>query len=495
MCMTRSVKLEPAASAAPATRIVRYGGTKKLCLLLLLFVVPIRRPSVPDQFMTLSPNGKYLVNSFTNRPVFMTGEDAWELITELSNADVETYLADRAARGFNVIWVAAADNVYQSNPPQDYYGNVPFDGADFTNEDPSYWAHVDDVLQRAAAYKVTVMLDPAFVGLNPPSGYFTSYENSSDAVMTAYGTWLGNRYKNFPNVIWALGGDADPYYANIYTKLSDLATGLAVADTNHLITFEASRYTQNGGGGLAPGGGYSSLDVWPGPPSWLGLNWVYQTQPTVVSGCQSNYLRSPWLPPLMGEDWYELENNMTEFQVRQEGYWEVLSGCYLGRLFGNNSIWSFNSPNGENPGAPSWQSQLGSPGSVAQEYLGQLMRTREHWLLVPDITNLVLTGGYGSGATLSVAARTSDGQTIIAYFSDGNATVKTINMSMITSPSSAARAWWYNPQTSATTLIGVFPNSGSQNFTAPDGNDWVLVIDNASAHLPQPGSKSLAFPY
>jgi len=39
-----------------------------------------------------------------------------------------------------------------------------------------------------------------------------------------------------------------------------------------------------------------------------------------------------------------------------------------------------------------------------------------------------------------------------------------------------------DPQTSAATLIGTFPNSGSQNFTAPDSNDWVLVIDDASAN-------------
>jgi len=35
--------------------------------------------------------------------------------------------------------------------------------------------------------------------------------------------------------------------------------------------------------------------------------------------------------------------------------------------------------------------------------------------LVPDIKHQVMTAGYGSGNTLSVAARASDGQTIIAY--------------------------------------------------------------------------------
>ncbi len=142
--------------------------------------------------------------------------------------------------------------------------------------------------------------------------------------------------------------------------------------------------------------------------------------------------------------------------------------------------------------SPSWQSQLGSPGSVGQEFIGRLMRSREHSLMTPDTNHSVLTAGFDSGSTLSVAARSSDGQTIIPYLSDGNATAKTINMSAITSTSSSAKAWWYNPQTGSATLIGTFPNSGWQSFTAPDGNDWVLVIDDASANLPAPGSATLS---
>src|SRR4029077_17560915 len=48
------------------------------------------------------------------------------------------------------------------------------------------------------------------------------------------------------------------------------------------------------------------------------------------------------------------------------------------------------------------------------------------------------------------------------------------------------------PQTSAATLIGTFPNSGSQSFTAPDSNDWLLVIDDASANLPAHGTGTVS---
>lgn len=109
-----------------------------------------------------------------------------------------------------------------------------------------------------------------------------------------------------------------------------------------------------------------------------------------------------------------------------------------------------------------------------------LFRSREHWKMVPDISHAVVTAGYGSGQTLTVTSRTSDGQTIIAYIPTGNATTLTVDMSKIISQSQQASCSWFNPSSGAYTLIGVFGNAGTRNFTPPDSNDWVLVIDDAS---------------
>ena len=460
---------------------------KRLFFFLLILCYPLAlRAQVPNQTVTLSSNGKYLVNSITGQPVFLTGEDGFLASLMLSNADVTTYLNDRAARGFNAIWLGVTDQLDQNSPPKDFSGNVPFDGAWFTNPDTAYWAHQDFVIQQAAARGITIFLQPSFVGNSDGNVYDTpAYLASSDATIAAYGTFIGNRYKGFNNIVYVVGGDYNSAQTAVATKLAALANAIAAADPNHIITLEPCRV-----GNCTPGnqdtavsyGGVGSV------PSYIGLNWAYDTQSNVVAGCRAAFTDSSGgrFPPLMGEDWYELEHGITGFQARQEGYWEVLSGCYVGRLFGNGTIWSFNStPSGNT--SPSWQSQLSSQGSLGQQYLGQLMRSREHWLMVPDTNHSVLTAGFGSGSTLSVAARSSDGQTIIAYLSDGNATAKTINMSAITSSSSTAVAWWYAPLTGAATLIGTFPNSGSQSFTAPDGNDWVLVIDDAAANLGAPG--------
>jgi hypothetical protein len=330
------------------------------------------------------------------------------------------------------------------------------------------------------------MLSPGFVGLDSADGYLKSYQNSSHAVMTAYGTFLGNRYKSYPNIIWVLGGDADPAQTSIYTKLSELAAGIKSVDTVHLMTFEASRWTS---GNPAPGGGYSSLDVWSGPPFWLDLNWVYLMPTSIPSGVASNYSRSPWLPPFLGEDYYELEHSMTAFQVRQEGYWAILSGATLGRIFGNHAIWTFNSPNAEAAGDPTWQNQLGSAGSVEQSILGALFRSRGHWKLLPDINHTVMTAGYQSGSTLAATARTSDGDTVISYIPTQRRV--TINMTKISDPQ--ANAWWFNPRAGTSTRIGTFGTTGPQDFTPPDQNDWVLVIDGAALNLAAPGTQRYSY--
>jgi len=118
--------------------------------------------------------------------------------------------------------------------------------------------------------------------------------------------------------------------------------------------------------------------------------------------------------------------------------------------------------------------------------MGKLMRSREHWKLVPDINHTVVVSGYGAGLTTTTTARTSDGQTIIAYIPNGNATTLTVDMTKITSAKQSARAWWFNPSNGNTVAIGTFPTSGDRTFSAPDGNDWVLVLDDANARLKAP---------
>lgn len=430
--------------------------------------------------MVLSRDGKYLVNTITNKPVFITGESAFSLVGQLSNADIETYFADRESRGFNITWIAAVDDTYSNHPPQNALAQVPFDGPPFTNMNEAFFQHLDFVIQRAAAHHITVLLNPAFSGYPcvKEQGWCPQLEVTSDVTLTAFGAYLGDRYKSYPNIMWLIGGDADIAHVGnaIRTKLNDIAVGILSADRVHLMTAENIR-------------GESALDHW-ASTSWLSVNSLYNLPQDFVKAGHTNYQRDEFLPFFELEDWYEGEHGTTPLLLREEAYWAVLAGAHLGVFFGNNAIWTFGPAPNDTMGRP-WQSQLNSEGTIGRECLGKLFRSREHWKLVPDIDHKVLISGYGAGPTLSVASRTSDGQTIIVYIPNGSAADPSVDLGKISSSHRRAKCWWFNPRDCSTFTIGTFKNSGKHNFTAPDTNDWVLVIDDAAARLPAPGKANL----
>jgi hypothetical protein len=121
-----------------------------------------------------------------------------------------------------------------------------------------------------------------------------------------------------------------------------------------------------------------------------------------------------------------------------------------------------------------WKAQLALQGSINMNHFSTLFQSR-HWsALIPDFQHVVLPSGYGSSTSYATAAYSSDSSSIIAYIPSGGAV--TVNTTFVNG--SRANAWWFNPADGTVTLIGSAPQ-GTQNFTPPSTNDWVLVIDNA----------------
>lgn len=441
----------------------------------------------PGQFIVLSPDKTHLINTFTHKPVFITGDAAWSLIAQLSDQDAESYLADRARRGFNAIIINLPEHMYANHAPANSFGDAPFTGGTFSTPNEAYFAHADYVISRAAAHSITVFLFPAYLGYGSHQcnvqneGWGTDMERASEAVMRAWGVYVGSRYKSFPNIVYVIGCDADPRTCSppLVSKLNAVAAGIKSVDPVHLMTADNASLQ-------------SSLDVFSGYP-WLDISYLYGASD--VAKLNREYSRPDFLPFFQGEDTYEGERSVSPLTLRTRQYWSVLSGAYLGSFFGNNPLWCFSETNPASAvpcrAETTWKAQLDSPGSVGQSIFGKLFRSREHWLLEPDIKHTVVTAGYGSGTTLTTTARTRDGQTIISDIPNGNSTTLKVDMSKIKNSGNTAKCWWYNPRDGSAKLIGTFPNSGSRDFTAPDANDWVLVIDDARVNLPPPGSADL----
>ena len=125
-------------------------------------------------------------------------------------------------------------------------------------------------------------------------------------------------------------------------------------------------------------------------------------------------------------------------------------------------------------------------GSVQQQYFKKLVDSRALWKMSPDQNQAVVTNGGGAYPGTITALRAKDGETVIVYLPGGTSN-PTVDISKISGGS--AKCWWYDPRTGGSTQVGSYPTtSENRTFPLPDGNDWVLVLDDATRNLAAPGT-------
>jgi hypothetical protein len=412
----------------------------------------------------------YLVDQ-NNRPFLIVGDSAWSLVVSLSTADAGTYLDDRKARGFNSVLVNLVEHQYAPSAPRDLAGDLPFTGTlsggarDFTTPNEAYFAHADEVITAAAARGIMVQLVPAYLGYaGTQEGWYDEMTTNGAARMTTYGTYVGNRYKGFANILWVEGGDRDP----ADTSLTD-AVGKAIkaADPNHLHTAHCNQ-------------GTSPVSEW-GSTTWLGVSNVY-TYPfdanlvPVYQLARAEYAQTSWRPFYLIESTYENGHSSVPQWRRQQAYEAILNGG-MGQNYGNEWVWPFGVA-GPDGSVHAWQAQLGTQSAADMGRLGALFAAR-HWeLLVPDAGGTFLTAGAGSGTAHVSAALSSDGKLGMFYLPANPATL-TVNMSKLTG---AVTARWYDPSNGTFTAVAGALSTTSQTFTPAGKNgagdpDWVLVLE------------------
>jgi hypothetical protein len=413
-----------------------------------------------------------------NTPFLLVGDAAHSLLANLSQSDTLLYLANRATNGFNSVWVELLCVPYTGGQPDDSLldGTLPFTkhisrttNYDLTAPNESYFAYVDTIIRMAATNGIQVMLDPLDTG-----GLIqTALDNGSNNCR-AYGQYLGNRYKNFPNIIWLSGNDFQGWKTNADDAvITAIALGIQDNDTNQLQTVELNYYVS------------SSLD----DTNWrpiVNLNLAYTYYPTYAEVLYA-YQQSTNMPVFMGEAHYESESvggsvseTGTPIVLRHQEYWTLLSGG-AGQVYGNHFIWTFT--NG-------WLTNLNTTGVTQLQYATALFAPRAWYNLVPDTNHILLTSGYGtystgglvSASSYATAASTEDGTLALAYVP----TVRAVTLNLA-SMSGTVTAQWYDPANGTYhSIIGSpFSNSGMQSFTASGNNsagdpDWILVLSSPS---------------
>src|SRR5207249_1739704 len=180
-----------------------------------------------------SANGRYMLDA-SNAPFLIIGDAPHSILANLNNADAATYVTNRGSNGFNALWIELLCDDYTGgrggegspNYGRDVNGNNPFTRTltggyyDLTTPNPAYWSHVDYIVQTAAASGLQCVFTP----LDQGGWTQTSLRNGTKCCYQ-YGQFLGNRYKDSPNIIWNLGND----FQNWATQQNDVVI-LAIAE-------------------------------------------------------------------------------------------------------------------------------------------------------------------------------------------------------------------------------------------------------------------------
>lgn len=435
--------------------------------------------------LEVTPNGHFLQYE-DGTPFFWLGDTGWDLFLKLNLQQIKLYLNNRASKGFNVIQAVVLPEPDGLRRPN-YYGQVPFKHQDPTQPNNKYFTLIDHTIHLAAARKM-------FIGLLPTWGDKVSKMWGVGPVVFdsmnayTYGKWLGNRYKDAPNVIWILGGDRPaftdkmdwrPIWQAMIKGIREGTGGKA------LITYH-------------PWGEHSSSEYWQGE-NVLDINMLQSGHArrnfNVWDMILHDYHLSPAKPVLDGEsnyeghavDWDPKNGWFKAYDVRKQIYRSVFSGA-CGVTYGAAAIIQFFEPGDKKAKdfpVRYWTAALDHPGAFQAGYLKKLILSRPPLKRVPD-QSIILNGQSKKNAEYITAFRDSDNSYAMIYLPVG----KKIEVNTSWMKTDKIRVWWFNPRTGKAQKAGVFKKKNKQWFTSPSlgiKNDWVLVLEDAAKKWPAPG--------
>ncbi|HLK29982.1 MAG TPA: glycoside hydrolase family 140 protein [Puia sp.] len=440
--------------------------------------------------LQVTKDGHYLQFS-DGTPFFWLGDTGWELFHRLHLSEIKQYLDNRAAKGFTVIQAVALAEFNGLRTPNQY-GELPLKNLDPTKPNDKYFSVIDSVIHMARQRNL-------FVGLLPTWGDKVTKNWGEGPVIFdsinayIYGKWIGNRYKNEPNIIWILGGDRPAVKDSNNWKPIWRAMANGIIDATHhkcIITYH-------------PWGGNNSTSQWIRNEPWLDINMFqsghgggHDVACWETTTRDFNYL--PAKPTLDAEPNYEdhpvspwpkwnVDNGyFRDYDVRKQCYRSVFAGA-CGVTYGHHAVWQFMSAREEAINYPDrgWMNAINRPGATQVGYLRKLIESRPMLNRVPDSTLIV--SGQGYKAEHIEAFRSADNSYAMIYLPVGKAI--TIDVSHF---SKYIVAWWFNPKDASIQKISTKENSGSIEFITPTigaGNDWVLIIDDAAKGYPPPATK------
>lgn len=179
-----------------------------------------------NQPFRMSENHRYLT-SRDNSPFLLQGDAAWSIIANLTKEEAAQYLENRHAKEFNAVLVNLIEHKFAKNAPKNVYGEAPFPKmSDWSVQNEKYFEHADWVIRKAAQKGMVVLLAPVYLGYpGTDEGFIEEVMANGPEKLLQYGQFLGQRYKDFDNIIWVMGGDRDPGPTREDVDMVALASG------------------------------------------------------------------------------------------------------------------------------------------------------------------------------------------------------------------------------------------------------------------------------
>jgi hypothetical protein len=421
-------------------------------------VVTLAAPAVTFP-LRVSANRQHLEDS-TGAPFIVVGDTAWSLVAQLNETDIERYLDDRAVRGFNAIIVNLLEHKFASHAPATVGGVQPFAaGRMFEVPNAEYFDIAHRAVAAAGRRGISVWLCPAYLGWDGgDEGFFKEINAAGHDALRNYGRFVGERFKDLPNIVWMLGGDFA--FPTSHRWLGDvLAAGLRDGGARQLMT--------------AHGGQTAAVETF-GDGDWIAVDTVYSYLKDLREPLHAARMRRPQRPFVLIESTYEGEHDAPPEQIRFQAWAAMLSGA-TGQFFGNNPIWHFDGPTLFKYEG-SWQQALDSVGSRDMARLGAFFRSQPWIELQPAADGQVVTTDTG---VAPVAASSTDGTITIVYVPAHS----TGTRELLLKSRHANAAQWFDPAGDASPVIANIDGDAESRLrvhtpgrNSAGATDWVLVL-------------------
>ncbi len=437
------------------------------------------------------------------------------MFQQLKREEVDLYLDNRKALGFTVIqavahWSPHGGGLDRSpDNAANAYGHRPFAGDEKTPNTAAplvvkggnmtapndYWDHADYVINAVKKRGMYLALVATW-----GSHLITSQKRFTEAQAKIYGAFLGQRYKNEPNIIWVMGGDTKAFVPQggvTKEQLEKLDYSLDLMKYDDRAIYRAmAEGIVSGVTGAHPawnevhpawdkvfmtyhpnGDAYDNSSDWFHKDVWLDVNGVEvwremdEVYPVMLIDYQ---LTDPVKPSLFLEGSYEYGTYrkvcgyITPVMVRRQFYQTFFAGG-AGHTYGAGPVWAMRGSEGDYNCGYTWQQALDFPGTVQVAKIGKQFLIDHKWN--EWIPNSKVISNAGASDSLKTAVITKSGDMELVYFANNSGC--TVNNAL----GKNAEAYWFYPRTAKTEKAPGFKEGESRNMMPPaKWEDAILVL-------------------